>query len=179
MALQSENISHESFPVSLIKCILVLMCRLPVSRVNERIIILEALRTTLQWGRHSAKLYSQFELGSLVRSAFAFAGHLQDDFAAITELIALARHILDTFCTPPSNEVHPVQVLLRSTYDKIFTRLVSEWTDIRCYETLLYVLFDLLKRDICIHLKLEIVRKVADAAGGGMRRLVQIGRAHV
>ncbi|KFB43871.1 hypothetical protein ZHAS_00011604 [Anopheles sinensis] len=174
IALQSESISHEIFPVSLMKCILVLMCRLPVTRANERTIILEALRTTLQWGRHSAKLYNQFELGSLIRSAIAFTSHLQDDFAAITELIALARHILDTFCIPPSNEVHPVEVLLRSTYDKIFTRLVSEWTDIRCYETLLYVLFDLLKRDTCVHLKLEIVRKVADGAGGGMRRLVRL-----
>uniref|UniRef100_A0A182JCR1 Uncharacterized protein n=1 Tax=Anopheles atroparvus TaxID=41427 RepID=A0A182JCR1_ANOAO len=88
--------------------------------------------------------------------------------------IHFTRYILDIFYTPQTSDVHPVEVLLRSAYDNIFNRLVSEWTDTKCYELLLCVLFDFLKRDLFAHLKLDIVRALADAAGGGTRRLVRL-----
>ncbi|XP_050072871.1 uncharacterized protein LOC126560964 [Anopheles maculipalpis] len=167
-------VSSDVFPVSVMKCILVLMYRLPISNLTERQHILQAVRSTLKWCRHNSNLYKQCGIGTLVRSVIGSTRQLPNDVTVATELTVLAHTLLDVFYSPQTTTVHPVEVLLRLTYEEIFARLVTEWTDARSFELLLYVLYGMLKRDIFTHLKLGIVRLLADAIGGGTRRLVRL-----
>ncbi|XP_061501426.1 uncharacterized protein LOC133391384 [Anopheles gambiae] len=174
MVLKSGANGGSSFPVQVMKCILVLMYRCPIASIPDRKTILQAVRSLLDWCKTSPTLYGQCGISALVRTAISSTKVLQDDVTIATELTVLAHHLLDVFLSPQSTAVHPVEVLLRLAYEQIFARLVTERCDVRCFELLLFVLYNLLKRDIYLHLKLGIVRTLADAAGGGTRRLVRL-----
>uniref|UniRef100_A0A182YCZ9 Uncharacterized protein n=1 Tax=Anopheles stephensi TaxID=30069 RepID=A0A182YCZ9_ANOST len=174
IVLEGGTPSSDCFPVAIMKCILVLMYRLKVETLAERQPILHAVRSTLEWCRHNSALYNQCGIGTLVRSIILSTKQLPDDVTVATELTVLAHALLDVFYCPQTNAVHPVEVLLRLTYEEIFARLVTEWTAPRSFELLLYVLYGMLKRDIFTHLKLAIVRLLSDAVGGGTRRLVRL-----
>ncbi|XP_053674487.1 uncharacterized protein LOC128724791 [Anopheles nili] len=174
LALQTGSVTADTFPVSIVKCILVLMYQMPIDGVSERKIFLHALRSTLEWCKLDSNTYKQCGIGMLIRSAIASTKRLQDDVTTATELAVLAHHVLDVFYNSQTNPIHPVEVLLRLAFERIFTRLVSEWADVRCYELLLYVLYSALKFNIEARLKLDIVRILAETAGGGMRRLVRL-----
>uniref|UniRef100_A0A182NIK4 Uncharacterized protein n=1 Tax=Anopheles dirus TaxID=7168 RepID=A0A182NIK4_9DIPT len=174
IALEDGSISPESFPIAVMKCILVLMYSFPITDFSERKLILQAVRGTLEWCRKSQKLYKQCGIGTLLRSALNSTKHLQDDVIVAAEQTVLTHHILDVFYIPQPTVIHPVEVLLRLAYERIFARLVTEWSTVRCFELLLYVLYSVLKRDIYTHLKLSIVRLLADAVGGGTRRFVRL-----
>uniref|UniRef100_A0A182P5J2 Uncharacterized protein n=1 Tax=Anopheles epiroticus TaxID=199890 RepID=A0A182P5J2_9DIPT len=156
------------------KCILVLMYRFPHTNISDRKHILQTVRSTLDWCKGNPNLYSQCRISTLVRSAIISTKALRDEITIATELTVLAHHLLDVFFASQSTIVHPVEVLLRLAYEQIFARLITEWNDERSFELLLFVLYNLLKRDIHIHLKLDIVRILADAVGGGTRRLVRL-----
>lgn len=174
IVLEGGVVSTDYFPVSVMKCILVLMYRLPIKNLAERQHILQAVRSTLEWCRLNSNLYKQCGIGTLVRSIIVSTKQLPDDVTVATELTVLAHTLLDVFYCPQTISVHPVEVLLRLTYEEIFARLVTEWTGSRSFELLLYVLYGMLKRDIFTYLKLDIVRLLANAIGGGTRRLVRL-----
>ncbi|XP_035788665.1 uncharacterized protein LOC118464965 [Anopheles albimanus] len=176
LALENGQIAFQTFPLTATKCILMMVHHMPIKNWPERKIIHHALRSTLSWYKVASAVYRQCGFGMLIRSAIASADSLQDDaHAMIKELIVLVHHLFDVFYTSHHRvEVHPVDVLLRSAYDRIFARLITEWTDRHCYGMLLSVLYDLLKRPISGSLKLEIVRSLSDAVGGGgIRRLLR------
>ncbi|XP_052895760.1 uncharacterized protein LOC128302948 [Anopheles moucheti] len=173
IVLENAIASVDSFPVAVMKCILVLMYRFPITNVAERQTIFHAVRSTLEWCRFRPPLYKQCGISTLIRCVIASTKRLPDEVTVATELTVLAHSILDVFYSPQTTAVHPVEVLLRLVYDQIFARLVTEWTTVRSFELLLYVLYGMLKRDIFTHLKLDIVRLLADAIGGGTRRLVR------
>lgn len=172
--LENGIVSVDSFPVAVMKCILVLMYRFPITNLTERQTILQAVRSTLEWCRFKPNLYKQWGIGTLIRCVIASTKRLPDEVTVATELNVLAYSILDVFYSPQTSTVHPVEVLLRLVYEQIFTRLVTEWTTVRSFELLLYVLYGMLKRNISTQLKLDIVRLLADAIGGGTRRLVRL-----
>uniref|UniRef100_A0A182LT29 Uncharacterized protein n=1 Tax=Anopheles culicifacies TaxID=139723 RepID=A0A182LT29_9DIPT len=174
MLEENGSISAKSFPVSVMKCILVLMYRFPITNLPERQTMLQAVRSTLEWCRLESNLYKQCGIGTLIRCIIASTKQLPDEVTVATELTVLAHNILDVFYNPQTTPIHPVEILLRLVYEQIFARLVTEWTTVRSFELLLYVLYSLLKRNIFTHLKLDIVRLLADAIGGGMRRLVRL-----
>ncbi|XP_058066182.1 uncharacterized protein LOC131215803 [Anopheles bellator] len=174
-SLEGGNVPFQAFPVTVTKCIMVLIYQLPIVDVFERKIIHHALRSTLRWNKLMPDAYKQCGFGSLIRCAIVSANNLSDDLAAVTELLALVWQLFDVYYSgTPRSEVHPVDVLLRSAYDRIFSRLTSEWADAKCFALLIAVLYDLLKRPIDGFLKLRIVRLLSDAAGGGLRRLVRL-----
>ncbi|XP_052859788.1 uncharacterized protein LOC128267036 [Anopheles cruzii] len=175
-ALEGGNVPFRAFPVTVTKCIMVLIYQLPIVDVLERKIIHHALRSTLRWNKLVPDAYKRCGFGSLIRCAIVSANNLRDDQAAVTELLALVWQLFDVYYgATPRSEVHPVDVLLRSAYDRIFLRLTSEWADAKCFALLIAVLYDLLKRPtIDGFLKLDIVRLLSDAAGGGLRRLVRL-----
>uniref|UniRef100_A0A182QVB8 Uncharacterized protein n=1 Tax=Anopheles farauti TaxID=69004 RepID=A0A182QVB8_9DIPT len=174
IALENGTISPERFPIAVMKCILVLMYRLPITDCSDRKIIMLALRANLEWCKHNENLYTQCGISQLLRSAISSTKQLRDDITVAAEMTVLAHHILDVFYSPQPTVIHPIEVLLSLAYEHIFERLVTEWSTVTCFEMLLYVLYSVLKRDITTHLKLSIVRLVADAVGGGMRRFVRL-----
>uniref|UniRef100_A0A182K7X4 Uncharacterized protein n=1 Tax=Anopheles christyi TaxID=43041 RepID=A0A182K7X4_9DIPT len=111
---------------------------------------------------------------TLVRSAIGATKVLQDNLTIASELTVLAHHLLDVFFSPQTATVHPAEVLLRLVYEQIFNCLVTQRSDVRSFELLLFVLYNLLKREIYMHLKLDIVRILAGTVGGGTRRLVRL-----
>ncbi|XP_050098316.1 uncharacterized protein LOC126579087 [Anopheles aquasalis] len=169
LALENGQTAFRTFPLTASKCILQLLYRMPIKNWSERKVIHHALRSTLKWCKVAPEVYRQCGFGMLIRSAISSADRSQDDAdAMIKELIILVHHLFDVFYTTQHRgEVHPVDVLLRSAYDRIFARLTTEWTDRHCYGMLLSVLYDLLKRPISGFLKLEIVRSLSDTVGGG------------
>uniref|UniRef100_A0A182WKM7 Uncharacterized protein n=1 Tax=Anopheles minimus TaxID=112268 RepID=A0A182WKM7_9DIPT len=174
IVLECGIISEDCFPVAVMKCILVLMYRYPITNLPDRQAILQAVRSTLEWCRFNANLYKQCGIGTLIRCIIASTKQLPDEVTVATELTVLAHSILDVFYDPQTATIHPVEILLRLVYEQIFARLVTEWTTVRSFELLLYVLYSMLKRNIFTHLKLDIVRLLADAIGGGTRRLVRL-----
>ncbi|ETN58262.1 hypothetical protein AND_010155 [Anopheles darlingi] len=178
LALENGQVAFRTFPLIATKCILMLVHRMPIKSWPERKIIHHALRSTLSWYKVAPETYRQCGFGMLIRSAISSVDRLQDDTdAMIKELIALVHHLFGVFYIAHHRlEVHPVDVLLRSAYDRIFARLITDWTDRRrYYGMLLSVLYDLLKRQISGFLKLEIVRSLSEAigGGGGIRRLLR------